>query len=121
MLALEHSALGDLHSGVSCMRMAWAHRPARTYPLTATRESVEPMGVAESPAGAQQATRKRVSVLLVRFALRRVQGQHLDATARHPKAPSECTRVRGGRNGNIIEITFITGNSEIQKIVHHFT
>ena len=62
MRALEHSALGDLHSGVSCTRMAWAHRPARTYPLTATRESVEPMGVAESPAGAQQATRKRVSV-----------------------------------------------------------
>ena len=62
MRALEHSALGALHSGVSCMRMAWAHRPARTYPLTATRESVEPMGVAESPAGAQQATRKRVSV-----------------------------------------------------------
>jgi len=62
MRAPEHSALGGLHSGVSPTRMAWAHRPMRTYPLTATRESVEPMGLAESPAGAQQATRKRVSV-----------------------------------------------------------
>jgi len=35
--------------------------------------------------------------MLVRVALRRVYGQHLDATARHPKAPSECIGVGGHR------------------------
>ena len=116
MRAIEHSALGDLHSSVSCMRMAWTHRPARAYPLTATHDSVKPVGAPESPAGAQQATRKRVSV-----PARAICTQACAGAAPRAKAPSECTRVRGGRNENIIEITSITGNSEIQKIVHHFT
>ena len=62
MRAPEHPALGDLHSGVSCTRMACAHRPARAHPLTATRVSAEPMGVPEGPAGALQVTRMRVAV-----------------------------------------------------------
>ena len=82
MRAIEHSALGDLHSSVSCMRMAWTHRPARAYPLTATHDSVKPVGAPESPAGSSRRPASAYRYLLVRFALRRVQGQHL--VLRHP-------------------------------------